>query len=509
MKIIYSLAQIEEMMKEKDIMKDQADTFCFFAIGDTFGNVAFFKQEILEKGAKSRPLFIHRNTEIGYSIESLNFDVSGNLLWAATSKHFFLLFYLGMMDQLTYVKKVSSADYFRQNSLSRKDLRSLGMLSYKDYKDISQPEMVVKKPVHSVQVKNKPVFFRKSKGPVAKPQSTFQKKPNASQVNPSATLKLPFSQPYSTNNKVKFVSGTNTDSLVEVVKFVSVRNLLSKKKGLFSDKVIPFTQGVASYCLKEPLDDNQNLRFKTSIIQPKSGMDCFVDSQINNSGFLDNSQVRSCVKVWFNRQRQFAWSQEFEGPCTFFEANDNYVVLCHKESKLKVLRIKTGRKVMLSIEAPNLFCISLNNMDRLLLVRRNGFFSIIDITKGKVDFSGNCFELIDSFLESPEVLLTFESVHFLLSPQNKVFLKICNSIYIYNQELQMWQEGSHSLMFGAFNSDLYQTKQFNLSKFPNDPSEIFDCTPFTLLATSSDILQKFVLFSSSFLIPNNNDTPLY
>ena len=161
------LGKVEERFKQTNPFDRTSSKISFFAVGDSFGNVSLFKQvQSSVQGTLSTPLFRHVNSEISYSIESLNFEPSGRLLMASTSKNFILLFHLENLSKLKYLRKVSFKQFFSQNLAAKTDTQMLGTLKYKRLK--AEPQILKKIPespaAPPLKNLNKPVYFRKSEG---------------------------------------------------------------------------------------------------------------------------------------------------------------------------------------------------------------------------------------------------------------------------------------------------------------------------------------------------------
>lgn len=450
--------------------------YCIFAVGDTFGNVGLFRESVAETGTKSEPLFVYRNTESAYSIESLCFDPSGKLLIASTTKHFVILFYLDSLDFFDKkVRRVSPREYFKQNHLISNKHLSLCNLTYKNLKSQVQEASIQKRVEQPVSKMNKPVFYRK--GSNAHKTVQVKTKPMVSTV-PKPVDSMEAGGFMLKNEKSSFLKEKKP------TQFISVVNFLKPISPLVVDKVFPFADGSLIYSIFGA--DHQGNQVSTNrAIVPALGI-----SQGNNSGFFDMSTTRSVLKLVLHNLDSIQWEKKFAGVLQALEMNSKYVVFLDSDSKLNVLRTCSGRKALFSIEAFNMFCLSLSDLNSLLLVRRNGFFSVIDLDTQAMKYSGNCFELLRHSQTDPDSLLGDQEIRFILDGRDTIFLKVLNTLYLYNRELQEWQGISNTIFFTAFEGQPNKLKQFDLRNFPNDPGEIFDDTPFKLLQASREISER-------------------
>jgi hypothetical protein len=447
--------------------------FCVFAVGDTFGNVGLFKESLSETGKKTEPLFVYRNTEISYSIESLSYDPSGKILVASSSKHFVILFYLGQFDFLkNNVRKISPQEYFKQNHLISRKHKMSGTLTYKNFNETIYKEQIPKPVEQATNKMNKPVFYRK--GSKRTPVKVITKTPNQS-----------ISIPKSLSKPGAFLLNNEKSTyLKEKAKpqFISVINLLKPMKSLVSNDVFSFDDGQLIYSIQSEGTGRNQLQ---KVNQQMSLLG--LSQAISSSGYFDFNSVKSSLKVIFRNTSKIQWEKKFEGLLQTIEINSKFVVVLDKNSKLSVFRTGSGRRALFSFEAHNLFKVSLSQENKLLLVRRNGYFSVIDLETQKVQFSGNCFELLKNVQESSETLFEHSQVRFLLGENSSIFLKIFTSLYLYNPNIQQWQIISNTVFYAAFEGIPNKIKEFEMLKFPNDPGDIFDTTPFELLQASSNI----------------------
>ena len=134
-----------------------------FAVGDTFGNVALYEHSIEEK--KCNLVFLHKNNEIGYSIENLCFDDTGKLLIASTSKHFLLLFYIGSLKKIKFLKKISKKNYFKESSLNNKNAGKFDKIHFNNFEENFNSSSHIHSLNFNTNKTNKPVFFRKKNVP--------------------------------------------------------------------------------------------------------------------------------------------------------------------------------------------------------------------------------------------------------------------------------------------------------------------------------------------------------
>ena len=466
-------------MKElKDDKPDESlKKFCIFAVGDTFGNVGLFKESIVESGKKSEPLFVYRNTETVYSIESLSYDPSGKMLIASTTKHFVILFYLGNFEFLKKnIQKISPEEYFKQNHLISNRQKFSGTLTYKNLNENLQKRQMPKPVEQPVNKMNKPVFYRKGAKQTlivkAKPVEQSSSFPLEKMTTKPGTFLLK-------NEKSSFLKDKSKP------RFVSVVNFLKPILPLVADKVLTFDGGSLIYSISV----GDTLAGRNSSVKappfPPFGL-----IQGNSSGFFDFNSTKSSLKLILKNADLVQWEKKFDGVLQAVEVNSQFVVFLDSQSKVTVLRTSSGRKALFSFKSFNLFKVLLSEDNSLLLVRRNGFFSVLDLLSQSVKFSGNCFDLLKLSQEDPDSLLSHDQVRFLLGEKQSVFLKIFKSLYIYSQGLQCWQSISNTIFYTAFEGQPKRIKEFDLPLFPNDPGEIFDTTPFELIQASTEVSKR-------------------
>jgi hypothetical protein len=472
---------IEQRIKTyKDETPDVTlNKYCIFAVGDTFGNVGLFKETVSEAGTKSDPLFVYRNTESAYSIESLSYDPTGKLLIASTTKNFVILFYLDTLEFFDKkVRQVNPTEYFKQNHLISNQQQALGKLQYKNLGNQIQKPVVKKTVVQPINKMNKPVFYRKG----SKPKQSVQVK-----TTPTVAT---ISNPQFSSSSAKFMLKNEKTSFLKEKKetqFISVINLLKPIMPLSMNKQMTFDEGCLLYSLYS-VDGHGTQMQSNRIPLQVPGLSL---TQGNSSGFFDFNTTRSELKMILTNKENVQWQKKFSGMLLALEVNSKFVVFLNAESKLSVVRISSGRKALFSIEAFNLFTISLSKSNSLLLVRRNGFFSVIDLETQKMKFSGNCFELLKQNHSDPDTLLSNQEVRFLLGDDDTIFFKIFHSVYIYNYNLELWQSVSNCIFYSAFEQQPQKIQEFDLPNFPNDPGEIFDNTPFSFIQAGSDIFQRY------------------
>lgn len=457
------------MNQSKDLtLAPSLSRFCVFAVGDTFGNVGLFRESYSDAGAKSEPLFVYRNTEISYSIESLSYDPSGHLLVATSSKHFVILFYLDKFSFLNkHVRKVSPQDFFRQNHLISQRNQSSGLVTYANIHQTVFNERIPKPVEQPINKTNKPVFYRKGGKSAPKP-------------TPSSSP-LPLSAPLKFRGSFLLSSKKSTDLKDKGrPQFISVINLLKPMAPLISDQVFKFEGGTLVYSVG---GDNQPR-------SGRSGQQFMGLSRVSSSGYFDFGSTPSDLQLILADTDTVQWRKRFESTIQAIQANQFFVVVLENDSKLSVFRTKSGRKALFSFESHDLFQVSLSKQNGLLLAKRSGYFSVVDLDSQSVCISANCFELLRETCDSPETLLGSDQVRFLLRGKDSVFLKIQSLLYLYNVKIGQWQHISNTVLFAAFGGQPIRVREFDMPDFPNDPGEILDSTPFDMLRASSNVSKR-------------------
>lgn len=287
------------MNQSKDLtLAPSLSRFCVFAVGDTFGNVGLFRESYSDAGAKSEPLFVYRNTEISYSIESLSYDPSGHLLVATSSKHFVILFYLDKFSFLNkHVRKVSPQDFFRQNHLISQRNQSSGLVTYANIHQTVFNERIPKPVEQPINKTNKPVFYRKGGKSAPKP-------------TPSSSP-LPLSAPLKFRGSFLLSSKKSTDLKDKGrPQFISVINLLKPMAPLISDQVFKFEGGTLVYSVG---GDNQS--------RPgRSGQQFMGLSRVSSSGYFDFGSTPSDLQLILADTDTVQWRKRFESTIQAIQA---------------------------------------------------------------------------------------------------------------------------------------------------------------------------------------------
>jgi hypothetical protein len=445
---------IEEKFREKNHSFENQVKVSLFAIGDTFGNVAMYEYEQSPSDKKCSLIFLHRNKEIGYSIESLSFDIKGKLLIASTSKHFVLLFYIGAMNKISMLKKVSKKDFFKQSSLHKKNNQLLDQLHFNNFEE---NESSLNK-IQTIQFNNnnktnKPVFFRKKaiSNVINKNIITFKKKP---------VEKKNIDQIFVEKSQIKeadlFKIKSNSDK-----NYVAVINLLKEPQGLLRDTFFRFKYG------------NVHLNFSDS-------------DTIRESEHLSQNEKFKVIVSFNDWQQNASYIKSFKGPCNGIQLNDQFLIVLSENNKMNFYLIKTGKKAMLSFYVPNIYSFSLNE-NCLLLVKRNSYFSVIDISKGDTILTGNAFELLKEKQNGEEELIS--CCKFMLSPSNSVYMVLDNKTYVFNAKLKLWMISNNFILFSELENTTLSPELSSVN-FPKDPSEIFDHIPFSLIEASNNLSKK-------------------
>lgn len=403
---------------------------------------------------KCNLIFLHRNKEIGYSIESLSFDIKGKLLIASTSKHFVLLFFIGDMNKISMLKKVSKKDFFKQSSLHKKNNQLLDQLHFNNFEENeSSLNNMQTIQFNNNNKTNKPVFFRKktTSNVINENIITYKKMPKE---------KKNINQIFVERSQIKeadlFKIKSNSDK-----NYVAVMNLLKEPKSLLRDTFYKFKFG------------NVHLNF--------SDLDTLRDSE----HLSQNDKFK--IIVSFNDWQQHAsYIKYFKGLCNGIQLNDEYLVVLSENNKISLFLIKTGKKAMLSFYIPNFYSFSLNE-NYLLLVKRNSYFSVIDISKGATILTGNAFELLKEKQNGEEELIS--SCKFVLSPSNSVYMILDKKTYVFNAKLKFWMISNNFILFSELENTTL-SPDLRPINFPKDPSEIFDHIPFSLIEASNNLSKK-------------------
>ena len=220
---------------------------------------------------------------------------------------------------------------------------------------------------------------------------------------------------------------------------------------------------------------------------------CLADPNPQPHSALDLSLQRCAIKVLCNRTGRLLWSRSFPKLLNAIECTSKFMVIAHDTDKVTILKTASGKKGLLTLQTPNLHFLSLAPDNFLLIVKRNAYFSVINLETGSFAFSGNFFEILSSFVKDPATpkYFTASQVKINISSNLKILLKIEKQIFLYEPKLKMWNVANNPILKTQLGPIPLKLAGFDIPPFPNDPGEIYDSTPFSMLQRQKILSEKY------------------